>query len=61
MSGTLTPEIKNQIKITGYNPRQIDRMREEFILMCDDDLGIDIKKFQQLTRLRDHDAQYVFR
>lgn len=60
VSGTLSADIKNQIKIYGYVPKQVDRIREEFILMCDDDLGIDLDKFKKLITFKDNEAKNIF-
>lgn len=59
-SGIQRSEVKSSQKIAGFNPKQIEMIKEKFILMCDDDLGIDIAKFQQLIKMKDADAKVVF-
>lgn len=60
-SGTIRPELQNSKKVTGYNPGQLKSMREKFVLMCDDDLSIDLKNFLEILRLKDEEASDIFK
>lgn len=48
-SGQIRPEILNNRKIANFHPKQIDFMREKFVLMCDDDLTVGIETFSKLV------------
>lgn len=59
ITGSIRPELLNSRKISGYNIGQIDFLREKFVLMCEDDLTIDLKKFALLLRMKEDKAQKV--
>ena len=58
-SGILRQELTASRKISGFHPKQIDMIKEKFVLMCDDDLGIDLVKFAKLVRMTEEDAKKV--
>lgn len=61
-SGQIRNEILNSKKIVGYNPMQLKLLREKFVLVCDDDLSIDLKSFKDLLRFKeDEEAKEVIR
>ena len=59
-SGIIQSDLLNQRKIAGYNTGQIDFLREKFVLMCDDDLTMDLNTFAELLRMEKSKAQKIF-
>ena len=59
-SGQIRTDILTNIKIADFHPKQIDFMREKFVLMCDDDLTVGIETFAQLIRMKATEAKDIF-
>lgn len=58
-SGKIREEILGNRKIANFHPKQIDYMREKFVLMCDDDLTVGKATFAELVKLEPQDANKV--
>lgn len=58
-SGKIKEEILNNRRIANFHPKQIDYMREKFVLMCDDDLTVGKATFAELVKLDQQDAGKV--
>ena len=58
-SGKIREEILTNRKIANFHPKQIDYMREKFVLMCDDDLTVGKGTFADLVKLDPQEANTV--
>jgi Ca2+-binding EF-hand superfamily protein len=59
--GNIRTELQGSRKVAGYNPGQLKTLREKFVLMCDDDLSIDLKSFSEIIRIKDEEAAEIFK
>jgi hypothetical protein len=58
-SGIISPDLLKNRKIANFHPKQIDYMREKFVLMCDDDLTVGVGTFSELVRMDKVEARKV--
>jgi Ca2+-binding EF-hand superfamily protein len=60
-SGTIRSELKTAKKVVGYNPEQVRLLREKFNFQCEDDLSLTKKGLAAIMRIKDEEAEEIFR
>lgn len=58
-SGKIKEEILTNRRVANFHPKQIDFMREKFVLMCDDDLTLGKDIFADLVKMDKQEAAKV--
>lgn len=58
-SGKIKEGILTNRRVANFHPKQIDFMREKFVLMCDDDLTLGKDIFADLVKMDKQEAAKV--